>query len=34
MIDLLLNWNAEDPVSQYETNRNNILETEQGNRNP
>jgi endonuclease I len=34
MIDLLLDWNAEDPVSQYETNRNNILETEQGNRNP
>ncbi|WP_298763197.1 choice-of-anchor D domain-containing protein [uncultured Polaribacter sp.] len=34
MIDLLLDWNAQDPVSQYETNRNNILETAQGNRNP
>jgi endonuclease I len=34
MIDLFLNWNAQDPVSQYEKNRNNILETEQGNRNP
>jgi len=34
MIDLFLQWNAEDTVTQYETNRNNILETEQGNRNP
>ncbi|KGL58743.1 choice-of-anchor D domain-containing protein [Polaribacter sp. Hel1_85] len=34
MIDLLLDWNAADPVSQYEKNRNTILETEQGNRNP
>lgn len=34
MIDLLLDWNAEDPVSEYEINRNTILETAQGNRNP
>lgn len=34
MIDLLLDWNAADPVSQYEKNRNPILETAQGNRNP
>lgn len=34
MIDLFLQWNAEDNVSTYETNRNNILESQQGNRNP
>jgi endonuclease I/chitodextrinase len=39
MIDLLLQWNAEDPVSQVEDNRNNYLENVnntygQGNRNP
>ena len=34
MITLFLNWNAQDPVSTYEENRNDILETEQGNRNP
>jgi endonuclease I len=34
MIHLFLDWNAQDPVSAYEENRNNILETEQGNRNP
>jgi len=34
MIDLFLQWNADDTVSVYETNRNNILETSQGNRNP
>ena len=39
MIDLFLNWNAEDPVSQYEVNRNNYLANYsntygQGNRNP
>lgn len=34
MIDLFLDWNAEDPVSEIEIQRNNILETEQGNRNP
>lgn len=34
MITLFLDWNAQDVVSQYEQNRNTILETEQGNRNP
>lgn len=34
MIDLLLEWNAADPVSEYELNRNEILEDLQGNRNP
>ncbi|MCF6350877.1 MAG: endonuclease [Flavobacteriaceae bacterium] len=39
MIDLFLQWNAEDPVSTYEENRNNYLELTsnqygQGNRNP
>ncbi|MGE0562012.1 MAG: endonuclease [Flavobacteriales bacterium] len=34
MISLLLQWNAEDTVSQYEKNRNNLLESIQGNRNP
>lgn len=34
MISLFLDWNAQDAVSQYEQNRNTILETEQGNRNP
>ena len=33
-IDLLLKWNAEDPVSFIEKNRNNIIEKAQGNRNP
>ena len=32
--DVLLQWNAEDPVSQIEINRNSILEGVQGNRNP
>ncbi|MDG2431294.1 endonuclease [Flavobacterium sp.] len=32
--DVLLQWNAEDPVSQVELNRNTILEGVQGNRNP
>ena len=32
--DVLLQWNAEDPVSQVEINRNAILEGVQGNRNP
>jgi endonuclease I/chitodextrinase/endonuclease/exonuclease/phosphatase family metal-dependent hydrolase len=32
--DLLLQWNVEDPVSQFELNRNIILEGVQGNRNP
>ncbi len=34
MITLFLDWNAEDTVSVYETNRNNILQGLQGNRNP
>ncbi len=34
MINLFLQWNAEDTVSQYEKNRNTILEGIQGNRNP
>ncbi len=34
MIALFLDWNAQDDVSAYEENRNAILETEQGNRNP
>lgn len=39
MIDLLLQWNAEDPVSQYEDNRNSYMSNlfnnfAQGNRNP
>jgi len=34
MIALFLDWNAQDAPSPYEQNRNTILETEQGNRNP
>jgi len=34
MIDLFLTWNSEDPVSPIEAQRNTILQTEQGNRNP
>ncbi len=34
MPDVFLLWNEEDPPSQYEMNRNNILENLQGNRNP
>ena len=34
MIDLFLTWNAEDPVSPIEAQRNTVLQTEQGNRNP
>ncbi|MDR6968832.1 endonuclease I [Flavobacterium arsenatis] len=34
MPDIFLNWNAQDPVSDFEINRNNILQTLQGNRNP
>ncbi|SFN61807.1 Endonuclease I [Capnocytophaga haemolytica] len=33
-IDLLLQWNDEDPVSYIEKNRNNVIEGAQGNRNP
>lgn len=35
MPDIFLEWNAEDPASQFEMNRNDFIETEfQGNRNP
>ncbi|GAA4272311.1 endonuclease [Aquimarina gracilis] len=34
MLQLFLEWNAEDPVSQLELQRNPILENIQGNRNP
>jgi endonuclease I len=34
MPNVFLDWNSQDPVSQYEINRNNILNTIQGNRNP
>ena len=32
--DIFLMWNAEDPVSVFEINRNNIISSYQGNRNP
>jgi endonuclease I len=34
MLQILLQWNAADPVSDIETNRNNLLESTYGNRNP
>ncbi len=34
MINLLLEWNKEDPVSDFEKNRNEVIANEQGNRNP
>ncbi|MEX1382039.1 endonuclease, partial [Lutibacter sp.] len=34
MIALFLNWNIEDPVSEVENQRNDYIETVQGNRNP
>lgn len=34
MPNIFLEWNKEDPVSQYEKNRNSILQNMQGNRNP
>lgn len=33
-INLLLKWNAEDPVSTFETQRNEVIYKAQGNRNP
>jgi endonuclease I len=33
-LDLFLKWNVEDPVSVFEIQRNNVIETGQGNRNP
>ena len=32
--NILLEWNAQDSVSEYEKNRNNIFQSMQGNRNP
>ncbi|NHM02924.1 endonuclease [Flavobacterium difficile] len=34
MPDIFLEWNEEDPVSQFEKTRNNVLQSIQGNRNP
>ncbi|MGB1043229.1 MAG: endonuclease [Tenacibaculum sp.] len=34
MINLLLKWNEEDKISDFEVNRNNVIAEEQGNRNP
>ena len=34
MIELFLKWNVEDPVSDFEANRNEVLAGIQGNRNP
>ena len=34
MPNIFLEWNMQDPVSQHEINRNNILQNIQGNRNP
>ncbi|WP_417784930.1 endonuclease [Tenacibaculum sp.] len=34
MVDLLLQWNTDDPVSDLEIQRNNFVANEQGNRNP
>lgn len=34
MVNVLLDWNAEDPVSQLEKNRNDEIQDWQGNRNP
>ena len=33
-LDLFLEWNAADPVSSFELQRNNVIESAQGNRNP
>ncbi len=33
-LDLFLQWNREDPVSEFEMQRNNVIEAAQGNRNP
>lgn len=34
MPDVLLLWNAQDPPSEFEINRNNVIASHQGNRNP
>lgn len=33
-LELFLKWNREDPVSEFEMQRNNVIESAQGNRNP
>jgi len=33
-VELFLKWNAEDPVSDFEIQRNEIIYAAQGNRNP
>ena len=33
-LELFLKWNREDPVSAFELQRNNVIESVQGNRNP
>lgn len=33
-LELFLAWNKADPVSDFEIQRNNVIETAQGNRNP
>ena len=33
-VEMLLKWNDEDPVSDFERQRNNVIEKAQGNRNP
>jgi endonuclease I len=34
MPELFLDWNVQDPVSEFEINRNNVISSFQGNRNP
>lgn len=34
LLPLLLKWNAQDPVSEWEVHRNDLVYSEQGNRNP
>jgi len=34
MPDIILQWNADDPVSEFELNRNDVIYSYQGNRNP